>query len=354
MHLVIFGAGASYDSLPSLPPTGVRDPCRPPLASELFLTGNAVVERSLSKFPQCGPIVPYLRNAELGTVEEQLRTLQRESESDAERRKQICAIRFYLQDVVYNFDNVWAAAGGIASTNLNVLLDQLRRKRAEGPTLLATFNYDRTIERACERSGWFFPSMDNYVNRDDFKLFKLHGSVDWGRSVDSAAVMNLLGLNDTWRGQLHNLGTIDPTRMWQTMIDSVDLISVGTRIDVTIGGTPVCRIKNGAAADFAYPAIAIPVEEKSAFECPEEHVRQLEECLPKVDRVLVIGWQAAEEHFLKKLDRIPPTAKTLIVNGRGPTRHIVRQLSKAGLRCEVAEKGFTEFATSREAEEFLS
>jgi hypothetical protein len=41
MIMVIFGAGASYDSVPSRPPRGLNArqflPNRPPLASELFL-----------------------------------------------------------------------------------------------------------------------------------------------------------------------------------------------------------------------------------------------------------------------------------------------------------------------------
>lgn len=62
MILVIFGAGASYDSVPSKPPAKVpraQHPSRLPLASELFLD-TGVFADSLTRFPQCHPIVPYL------------------------------------------------------------------------------------------------------------------------------------------------------------------------------------------------------------------------------------------------------------------------------------------------------
>jgi hypothetical protein len=63
MILVIFGAGASYDSIPSRPPSQyirAQLASRLPLAKELFLT-RGVFSETLSYYPQCHPIVPYLQ-----------------------------------------------------------------------------------------------------------------------------------------------------------------------------------------------------------------------------------------------------------------------------------------------------
>jgi len=70
MILVIFGAGASYDSVPSRTPD--RHPrallySRPPLARELFL-GTDFFMSVLSRFPGCHPIVPYLQAAGGGSI----------------------------------------------------------------------------------------------------------------------------------------------------------------------------------------------------------------------------------------------------------------------------------------------
>lgn len=49
------------------------------------------------------------------------------------------------------------------------------------------------------------------------------------------------------------------------------------------------------------PAIAIPVDRKDEFACPPSHIAKLKELLPKVNKILVIGWRATETEFLKVL-----------------------------------------------------
>src|SRR5262245_25692730 len=72
--LVIFGAGASYDSVPGLPPPPAPYPAlrpivggltrpeihRPPLANQLFDDRPGFVE-VMARFPDCIPLVPQLR-----------------------------------------------------------------------------------------------------------------------------------------------------------------------------------------------------------------------------------------------------------------------------------------------------
>lgn len=58
----------------------------------------------------------------------------------------------------------------------------------------------------------------------------------------------------------------------------------------------------GGVARVRLPAIAIPVEGKDGFECPYYHVERLEDLLPRVDRVLCIGWKARETDFLELLE----------------------------------------------------
>ena len=44
-----------------------------------------------------------------------------------------------------------------------------------------------------------------------------------------------------------------------------------------------------------------PSKKKSQFECPSDHFEALRARLPRVRKVLVIGWRAMEDHFLKLL-----------------------------------------------------
>jgi hypothetical protein len=58
-------------------------------------------------------------------------------------------------------------------------------------------------------------------------------------------------------------------------------------------------LRSGSSTGKAgLPAVAVPTLRKSIFECPPIHLQVLQEQLPKVDRVLVIGWRAQEETFL--------------------------------------------------------
>ena len=143
--MVIFGAGASYDSVPSRQPSTHKRgalPTRPPLADELFLPEGLFAE-SLQSFRRVSPIVPYLQahNPQV-TIEHRLEELQAEGESDPERKRQIAAVRFYLHFMIAQCEHEWnEVAAGV--TNYVTLLDQLRRSRGTDPVLLATFNYDR-------------------------------------------------------------------------------------------------------------------------------------------------------------------------------------------------------------------
>ena len=112
MIMVIFGAGASYDAVPSRPATNAQYSCaflpdRMPLANELFLDLDRFTAW-IRSFPQCKPIIPYLRSPTPGvTLEQVLQTLQEEGKTDPERQRQIAAIRFYLHGVIWECEDRW-------------------------------------------------------------------------------------------------------------------------------------------------------------------------------------------------------------------------------------------------------
>src|SRR5262245_59609321 len=158
MILVIFGAGASYDSVPSKPASQTELwgrkllPNRPPLANDLF-SDIDVVTGALRRFPECYPIVPYLQDIpDNQTIETVLENLRSESETDVVRKRQLAAIRCYLPFVIRDFEGRWLEVhNGI--TNYVTLLDQVRRAhRTEEPVCIVTFNYDCMIEDALRRS----------------------------------------------------------------------------------------------------------------------------------------------------------------------------------------------------------
>lgn len=341
MILVVFGAGASYDSVPSKPPGGTfsreRVLDRLPLADELFLE-TGLFESALEKFPQCHPIVPYLRETASGvTIENKLEKLQTEGETDDERLCQLAAIRFYLQLVIWSCENAWRnVAKGI--TNYVVLLDQLRRCRnRDEPVLLATFNYDRMIESALESVGIVIDSMPKYIQSETFKLFKLHGSVNWGREVKT------------------DLRHIAHSNSWQVCSE---VIRLSPELEITENfhmaeSQPIGRY--GAVPLF--PAIAIPVERKSVFECPSDHLDCLKQHLKMVTKIILVGWRGAERHFLDLLgESLRDGVSVFVVAGsRSNAKEVLKRFDEASVPVvgHPYKSGFTDFANERGAENFL-
>jgi len=108
-----------------------------------------------------------------------------------------------------------------------------------------------------------------------------------------------------------------------------------------------------------FPALAIPVETKRQYECPEEHLNVLRECLAKVTKILVIGWRATEDHFLRLLlDRLPEDRLPIMVVAGSPREAMktVNRMRKAGIKGDFlpTEGGFTDFIVRREGDEFLT
>ena len=332
MIMVIFGAGASYDSVPSRPPHLHQRPSlssRPPLATELFHDVD-FVNSSLDLFHECHPIVPYLRSIAPGeTFEHKLETLQAEGDADSDRKRQIAAVRFYLQKVISEYEVQWnKVAHGI--TNYVSLLDQLRRSRENEPVLLVTFNYDRMIEDALKSVNISISALPHYIERDTFKLFKLHGSVHWAREVEGPAT---------------NISEGDNMIVAHAMIDRVAELTMTERFRLVHDFPP------GKIDDIPlFPAIAIPVETKSGFECPPDHLDCLREHLGRVTKILTIGWRATERHFLKLLKE----KLTAVVNVQAVARdkqeaeEVLDRIKCAGISLigHPAATGFSEYVSA--------
>src|SRR6266849_6728685 len=192
MILLVFGAGASFDAIPSKPASQdhflreyqpAQD--RLPLANQLFAE-TELVRQTILRFPKCRAIVPQLRHL-VGniSVEEVLEGLQAKAAKDHETACQLMAIRYFLNVMLLECQTrCHDRAGGV--TNYGALLNHLFVNRnQEEPLCIVTFNYDTLIENALEARGLTFRSFDDYITHSYFRLFKLHGSLNWVREVDA-------------------------------------------------------------------------------------------------------------------------------------------------------------------------
>jgi hypothetical protein len=339
MLMVIFGAGASYDSLPAHHPLSGQPPLesRLPLAKDLFQNRKMFVD-VMEEFPVCQTIIPMLRVQER-PVERVLEELQTEGDDHPVRFQQLAAIRFYLQVMIRKCQESFLHEGrGI--TNYKTLVDQIERWRKKYKRVcFVTFNYDTMLEDALPTIGRRIRHPSEYIEHDDYKIFKLHGSISWARNVISVVPgAESMPAEDIARELIERAATLD----------------VGQ--DYCLIDRPL-NVRPATPSGPLFPAIAIPLETKRSFECPDEHLAALKECIPEVTKVLAIGWRGAEDHFLKMLAENRHRPKWMVFAGeRAAAQEVVDKLRGIeGLsgEFEAMDGGFTDLASRRLADELL-
>jgi hypothetical protein len=335
MLMVILGAGASFDSSPTHPAsTGLHDVTRPPLAAQLF---DPRFGAQLRSFEKALAIAPRLR-ASKTTIEAELERLQAQATQYPIRHVQLAAIRQYLRAAIMEAENHWRqVTQGV--TNYVTLLDDMQRTRRGSELVpVVTFNYDTMVEEAIRvfTGRPAIRKLDEYM-ASPFPLFKVHGSVDWGRCIDAPSI-SMEG-ND-WA-------------VAQRVMENAPSLKLTDEFEI-MTQVPMARSAQGRAL---FPALAIPVEAKAHFECPQAHLTELEKLLPEVDKLLVIGWRGRERPFLDLLTRHVRRKVNVMAVGGNPqaANETLKELSGAGLEGTLAPapKGFSDFIIERECEKFL-
>jgi hypothetical protein len=233
------------------------------------------------------------------------------------------------------------------------------RRRADDGICLVTFNYDTIIEHALRSVGITINGLPSYISDSRYKLIKLHGSVDWAHPIRFV------------RDNRPHTEQVDEFRQW--IIENIASLKVDFEAFEVTKAHPMsfaeesypaphrgAFIQMGTRKVGHFPAIAIPVRQKDRFECPADHVKALESCLPQVDRVLIVGWRATEVPFLNLLTAATRARRgipqVLVVGEhRNSVEKTIANLQQAGLDGHFTSyiAGFSAFVTSQELMKFL-
>jgi hypothetical protein len=297
--LVVLGAGASYDSVPHFAPllaSGLGlEQIRPPLANQLF-DDRPIFLEVMQQFRECMEIVPWLRKRGV-SVEGELGRLQAQKESFPRVHQELAAIRYYLHVALWSCQLAWGERHrGI--TNHAVLLREIERWRyaSSESVCFVTFNYDTMLEDAMRQVlGIEIRGLNSYL-QEQYSLVKLHGSINWGREVSNGSVISA-----------------PHTYNQQRLIQEAATLQISDRY-VLAARRPMLR--EGDAQRVVFPALSIPVERKDEFNCPSDHVQRLKELLPKVTRIITIGWRATEKDFIDLLQKqLTEKPSLMVVSG---------------------------------------
>ncbi len=340
MLMVIFGAGASFDSVPSRPPEQYPDlEHRLPLANDLFADRKLFTE-TMTSFHEFIPLVPLLRRPPANlSVEGMLQQFQTEADRYPIRLRQLAAIQFYLHMVIWECQRYWQDVAKI--TNYATLLDQIELWRGKGgyeSVCLVTFNYDTLLENALPFIGVRIQDIADYIGSKVYKIIKVHGSMNWARDVKTP-IDNILNKN-AWQ-VAHEL--IEKAEFGLELTDTYRIVSshpIGT-----YDTAPNTRVPN-------YPALAIPVESKRDFACPGNHLDVLRECIPQITKVLIVGWRGVEAHFVELLRGLnrPTGIGGVVVGGQYEWgNEVAVRLQHLNVSWRPSHAGFTEWITNGEA-----
>jgi len=317
--LIILGAGASHgysakgDGLYLNDTTGrlMRPPVTNQLIEERYLFAE-IANDYREVYDILGEINLRMSSSEDRLSFEQCLThIMDRGVGDSHRLIQLVALHFYLRDFFGHLcKNRHFLDQNAYSILINRLID-LSKSRA----CVVSFNYDTLFERSIELSpiNQSFRSMGDYID-GDIKIFKPHGSHDWVNLIRK----NTYGLAAATKVALYNYLKGKPELLNKIVYEKPQPYHE-TEID------------EAHRRDNAFmPAIAIPLNNKQNYVFPDAHFEALTVALKEIDRILIIGWRAADDFILDLIKNSIPVEKLTTI-----PIHIVAEGKKVAPREEA-------------------
>lgn len=299
---VVLGAGASFDVVNSQSKDLLKDRhqlrFRPPVTSDLFNTHEEWADE-YKKFPAVASLVQELRQSlpEKHTsvnVEDFLKTLKESSKTH--RNNQFRQIPLYLQHYFYSVSTSYCKWPANYLTLINKIFDLDINK-----VIFVTTNYDLLFDQALELSPATDFSIDStapnkYVKNIDWAYIKIHGSVDWGRSIKESMIKNRGNTLPALRDNVDQLGAQLEEALEQEINIDKSFINENER-------------------NLIYPAISVPIGE-SKLNCWPDHIKVLKDHLNQCQNYLILGFSGYDKDVLKMLDeKEGDFSKVLFVSG---------------------------------------
>jgi hypothetical protein len=291
--VILLGAGSSYDCVDS-EYNLVEASYRPPLVHQLF-DSRACFDDILNKYPGARARADEIRTA-LKRHNQPLEKLLRQMAEGPtlSLRRTIWEVPLYLQELLGEVSTRYVKAG---STKFETMLSAVMGSSIP-QILILTVNYDLFVEQSIGAlMGHTFTSIENYIWKCDgqqWALIKLHGSVNWGRQFNPGQRIN----------------------HWKPVFNELIELALQDDISILPGHTNERRFIHPF---YYYPALSLPVEGKTDFVCPKQHVAYAQNFLQELggpDHLMIIGFSGLDTHVLQSLLKsMRCSAMTCLVNG---------------------------------------
>jgi hypothetical protein len=287
--MVIFGAGASFDSHFHYYQNDFNHIWRPPLANELF---SPRIDSFLKVYNDYFGVKTLLSGLNLKEdIEDYFDHLWNKAKT--ENNKEVLSI---IVNLVYAIQELMLKISEnnneIGLSNYSAIVNQANQysNLKNQDVAFVSFNYDLLIENAISEVyvGKQSPlnDLDNYTN-NRIKLFKPHGSANWGRKIERI----ILNEDDSHQKYFYEF-KYDFERIEQMLERDFELIYSDSK---KIDKNKSLYMESGL--DYYFPQLLLPMKNKDEFIMPQSHIKLLEEITPKVSEILIIGWKGNEEKF---------------------------------------------------------
>lgn len=348
--VVILGAGASHDLMdPREEELSANPAYKPPLTENVF-SSQPSFQRILNNYQDAAALAESIRfrlrkvnYTQGGNLQgEQLEPLLREfsESSEAHRRKQFREVPLYLQELFGEISDNYAVHDSVRRLppNYTHLVNELLARFDR--VAFVTLNYDLFLEQALSVPSLAGPVSDLswYHTSKRWMLFKLHGSVNWGRKIL---------VYPKPRYTLRALEAIGETELEDNLDEEIRLLPERGHLTRWIDQVPY------------YPAIVVPLEGKYGFSCPPDHVANLTEFLRSSSEILVIGLSGKDADLLDLLKASLSQVINffLVDNGSESLKETKNRLLQGvpQLRPSMFKgfhNGFTHFVQARGIEQF--
>lgn len=330
--LIIFGAGASHDYSIMGNPIA---PLTNELAGDKYLPPDL-----LERYEGVGHLLSDVVGKVNGvhSFEQVLTDTKEEMWGSEKLQAHFVALEFFLKDLFKKIST--------GEEQEERLMHQINNYRSilnridtycDGKACVVTFNYDTLFERNIPRGQP--KAIKDYIGKD-LKIFKLHGSHDW------AYIHRIEGLG---------LWEEDFASSFEYCVKRpafLEKIKEDTNNHLPFHEEEVLNSSQGS--EFAqFPALAIPLNNKDRYVCPEQHIKALCAELSKIDRILIVGWKAGDPLLLETLkENLSPYGYKLCVVSKTieEAREIIKTVQKS-LKIhegstEAIGGGFSGFMTS--------
>lgn len=342
--LIILGAGAAYDCIDKSQyiehtyKDNDLDKFQPPLANQIFDTTRFY--NLIEQYKEIGELVSYINNKISSSnisFEECLTDIKNnKAKTNPDRLKEIVTLRFYLSDLFSTISDKYYKI----VNNYNDLIGQI--KDSGGDSLFINFNYDLILEKTM---GFDFNNIDNYIT-GHMPIIKIHGACNWyyrrlvnGFETRSAFDFSILA--SQWL--IEN----------EASLKTNEIIIINENNSKNIQSDEYDPIKKVTYL----PALAVPLNDKYNYVCPQNHIKYLEDTIKFVDRIIIIGWKAGDQFLVDFLnekfkDKNIPIA---IIGGQRVKEEVLTNIKNLGNNIKIIDNlGFSHFMKSQKCEEFLN